>query len=77
MMTGSSGHFFIGNVLTQPLNRGIVISAVWTGRQKCPPALFLLEKLKKKHRTFRYGVKYNSMNISLLCMGAKQGGEHA
>lgn len=41
MMTGSSGHFFIGNFLTQPLNRGIVISAVWTGRQMCPPALFI------------------------------------
>ncbi len=41
MMTGSSGHFFIRNFLTQPLNNVIVISAVWTGRQMCPPALFI------------------------------------
>lgn len=41
MMTGSSGHFLLVIFLTQPLNRGIVISAVWTGRQMCPPALFI------------------------------------
>ncbi len=76
MMTGPSGHFFIGNFLTQPLNTGIVL-AQFRQAGKCAHRHFFIRKIVKKHRTFRYGVKYNSMNISLLCMGAKQGDEHA